>query len=216
MTPYSRRPRTSWVKAPAVGEWPANMGKGTMLRAIVGTVAVVAGFGVIERSVDAGASSAGSCMATQAYALLERGERVSVRAEPTPLAPMIGTLSGRGAEGELATSEVTIMGSQSGWARIALATAPGYASAGASSQSFGWVPADLLTVDSRVDGAITVYDSPGPLGSAIATVAGDDTKFRVLGCRRSWLQVVNARHGIVWIDKRSAREEGCRGKPGKD
>ena len=184
-----------------------------MLRAFVGTVAVVAGFGVIERSVDAGTGSAGSCMATQAYALLERGERVSVRAEPTPLAPVIGTLSGRGAEGELAASALTIMGSQSGWVRIALDTAPGYASAGASSQSFGWVPAKLLTVDARVEGAITIYDRPGLLGSAIAVVAGDDMKFRVLGCRRNWLQVVNARHGIVWIDKWCARQEGCRRAP---
>ena len=36
-------------------------------------------------------------------------------------------------------------------------------------------------------------------------------KFRVLGCRGTWLQVVNARHGHVWIDKWCAREEGCRG-----
>ena len=26
-------------------------------------------------------------------------------------------------------------------------------------------------------------------------------KFRVLGCRGDWLQVINARHGNVWIDK---------------
>ncbi len=186
-----------------------------MLRAIIGTAAVLAGFGVLERSVDASTGYAGSCTATQAYALLQRGEMISVRAEPTPQAAMIGTLAGRAAShategGELARSEVTIMGSQSGWARIALNTTQGYA-AGASSPSFGWVPADLLTVDARVDGAITVYDRPGLLGSAVATIEGDDMKFRVLGCRGSLLQVVNARHGNVWIDKWCAREEGCRG-----
>ena len=103
------------------------------------------------------------------------------------------------------------MGSQSGWARIALNTAQGYAAADAAPQSFGWVPADLLTVDARVDGTITLYDRPDLLGSAIATIEGDDMKFRVLGCRGTRLQVVNARHGHVWIDKWCAREEGCRG-----
>ncbi len=47
-----------------------------MLRAIIGTVAVLAGFGVLERSVDASTGYAGSCTATQAYALLQRGEMV--------------------------------------------------------------------------------------------------------------------------------------------
>lgn len=180
-----------------------------MLRAIIGTVAVVAGFGVLERSVDASTGYAGSCMATQAYALLQPGEPVSIRAEPTPQAAVIGTLSGRIMQGDLGRSEVTIMGSQSGWARIALDSAPGYA--GTTSPSFGWVPADLLMVDARVDGTITVYDRPSLLGSAVARIEGDDMKFRVLGCRGSWLQVVNARHGNVWIDKWCAREEGCRG-----
>lgn len=182
-----------------------------MLRAIIGTAAVLAGFGVIERSVDASTGYAGSCTATQAYALLQRGETVSVRAEPTPRAAVIGTLSGRAAKGELARSQVTIMGSQSGWARIALNTTQGYAAASDTPQSFGWMPADLLTVDARVDGTITAYDRPGLLGSTVATIEGDDMKFRVLGCRGNLLQVVNARHGNVWIDKWCAREEGCRG-----
>ena len=182
-----------------------------MLRAIIGTAAVLAGFGVLERSVDASTGYAGSCTATQAYALLQRGETVPVRAEPTPQAAVIGALSGRAAKGELARSQVTIMGSQSGWARIALNTAQGYAADGAAPQSFGWMPADLLTVDARVDGTITAYDRPDLLGSAIATIEGEDMKFRVLGCRGSRLQVVNARLGHVWIDKWCAREEGCRG-----
>ena len=182
-----------------------------MLRAIIGTAAVLAGFAVLERSVDASTGHAGSCTATQAYALLQRGEMVPVRAEPTPQAAVIGTLAGRAAKGEQARSEVTITGSQSGWARIALNTAQGYAATDAAPQSFGWVPADLLTVDARVEGTITAYDRPGLLGSAVATIEGDDMKFRVLGCRGPWLQVVNARHGNVWIDKWCAREEGCRG-----
>jgi hypothetical protein len=186
-----------------------------MLRAIIGTAAVLAGFGVLERSVDASTGQAGSCTATQAYALMQRGETVSVRAEPTPQAAVIGTLSARpgshAAKGdELARSQVTIMGSQSGWARVALNTAQGYAAAD-TAQSFGWVPADLLTVDARVSGTITAYDRPDLLGSAVGTIEGGDIKFRVLGCRGSWLQVVNARHGNIWIDKWCAREEGCRG-----
>lgn len=128
-----------------------------MLRAIIGTVAVLAGFGVLERTVDASTGYAGSCISTQAYALLQRGGMVSVRAEPTPQA------------------------------------------------------ADLLMVDGRVEGTITAYDRPGLLGSAVATIEGDDMKFRVLACRGSLLQVVNARHGNVWIDKGCAREEGGRG-----
>lgn len=182
-----------------------------MLRAIIGTAAVLAGFAVLERSVDASTGYAGSCTATQAYALLQRGETIPVRAEPTPHAAVIGALSGAAAKGEQARSQVTIMGSQSGWARIALNTAQGYAADGAAPQSFGWLPADLLTVDARVDGTITAYDRPDLLGSAIATVEGDDMKFRVLGCRGTRLQVVNARLGHVWIDKWCAREEGCRG-----
>ncbi|HKH67151.1 MAG TPA: hypothetical protein VKA75_07245 [Reyranella sp.] len=182
-----------------------------MLRAIIGTVAVLAGFGVLERSVDASTGQAGSCTATQAYALVQRGETVPVRAEPTLQATVIGTLSGRAVSGELARSQVTIMGSQSGWARIALNTAQDYVAADAAPQSFGWMPADLLTVDARVDGTITLTDRPDLLGSAIATIEGDDMKFRVLGCRGTRLQVVNARHGHVWIDKWCAREEGCRG-----
>src|SRR6185295_10118089 len=122
--------------------WEGN----TMLRAIIGTVAVLAGFGVLERSVDASTGHAGTCTATQAYALPQRGEAISVRREPTPQAAVVGDLSGR-------RIEVTVTGSQNGWARIALNTAPGYTAAG-SSPSFGWIPADLLTVDARVDGTI--------------------------------------------------------------
>ena len=183
-----------------------------MLRAIIGTTAVLAGFAVLERSVDASTGLAGSCTPTQAYTQLPRGEAVPVRTEPTPQAAVIGSLSGHSIAGsDLSRSEVTITGSQSGWARIALNTAQGYSAAGSALQSFGWIPADALTVDARVDGSITVYDWPGLLGGAVATIEGGDTKFRLLGCRGNWLQVINASHGNVWIDKWCAREDGCRG-----
>jgi hypothetical protein len=182
-----------------------------MIRAIVGTVAVLAGFAVLERSVDASTGQAGSCTPTEAYALLPRGEAVPVRTDPTPQAAVIGTLSGRrGGTTDLARAAVTITGSQNGWARIVLATAHDYSPAG-TARLYGWVPADLLAVDARVDGVITVYDRPGMMGRALTTIEGDDMTFRVLGCRNDWLQVINARHGNVWIDKWCAREEGCRG-----
>ncbi len=182
-----------------------------MIRAIVGTVAVLAGFAVLERSVDASTGQAGSCTPTEAYALLPRGEAVPVRTDPTPQAAVIGTLSGRrGGATDLARAAVTITGSQNGWARIALGSAHDYSPAGAA-RLFGWIPADLLAVDARVDGVITIYDRPGMMGRALTTIEGDDMKFRVLGCRSDWLQVINARHGNVWIDKWCAREDGCRG-----
>ena len=53
------------------------------IRAIIGTVAVLAGLAVLERSVDASTGQAGSCTATQAYALLQPGEAVPVRLEPS-------------------------------------------------------------------------------------------------------------------------------------
>ena len=181
-----------------------------MIRAIVGTVAVLAGFAVLERSVDASTGHAGSCTSTQAYALLPRGEAVDVRSEPTPQAAVLGTLSARlGPVGGQARLQVTITGSQSGWARIALNAARDY-SANGTVQPYGWIPADLLTVDARVDGVITVYSQPGLLGETLTTIEGDDMKFRVLGCRDDWLQVINARHGNVWIDRWCAREDGCR------
>ena len=184
-----------------------------MIRAIIGTIAVLAGFAVLERSVDASTGLAGTCTPTQAYAMLHRGETVPVRSEPTPEATVVGSLAGRsGIKADAARSVVTVTASQSGWARIALSTAADYRDADAEAmQPYGWVPADLLAVDARVDGPITVYSRPGLLGRALTTIEGDDVKFRVLGCRGEWLQVINARHGNVWIDKWCAREDGCRG-----
>ena len=64
-----------------------------MIRAVIGTVAVLAGFAVVERSSDASTGQAGSCKITQAYALLHPGEQVPVRAQPTPEAPVVGALA---------------------------------------------------------------------------------------------------------------------------
>lgn len=182
-----------------------------MVRAIIGTVAVLAGLGVLERSVDASTGAAGSCTPTRAYALLQRGEAVSVRGEASPQAAVIGSLLGRRVgSGDTTRADVTMTGSQGGWARIALGTADGFRGEGGPGKAYGWIPADLLAVDARVDGVITVYDRPGLLGGPVATIEGDDMRFRVLGCRGSWLQVINARHGNVWIDRWCGREDGCR------
>lgn len=164
------------------------------MRAIIGTVAVLAGFAVVERSVDASAGEAGSCKSAEAYTSLQPGELVAVRRQPTPEAAVSGTL---------AASTVTVISSQSGWARIALASGP--------AGQYGWIPADRLMVDARVDGAITAYSRPGLLGRKLARIEGEDTRFRVLGCRGDWLQVISERHGNLWIDRWCARAEGCRG-----
>ena len=81
---------------------------------------------------------------------------------------------------------------------------------GSTSRQFGWVPADLLTVDARIDGAITTYSRPGLLGHPTGRIENENGQFRVLGCRGDWMQVINERHGNTWIDKWCAREEGCR------
>ena len=180
-----------------------------MIRAIIGTVAVLAGFAVLENSVDASTGQAGSCRATQAYALLHPGEQLPIRAVPTPEGKVVGALATKNMTAALSTSLVTVVGSQSGWARIALG-GKDYTAIDGTPQQFGWVPADLLTVDTRIDGAITTYSRPGLLGVALGRIEGEDQKFRVLGCRGDWLQVINATRGNVWIDRWCAKEEGCR------
>lgn len=155
-----------------------------MIRAVIGTVAVLAGFAVVERSVDASTGQAGSCTPTDAYALLQPGESVAVRAEPTSHAALVGTL--RGEE----RVSVRMSGSQSGWARIPIAD---------GSQGYGWVLADQLRVDAKPSSAL--YSRPGPMGQKLATLDSGAGSFRVLGCRGSWIQVINARNGAVWIDK---------------
>ena len=180
-----------------------------MIRAIIGTVAVLAGFAVLENSVDASTGLAGSCKATQAYALLRPGEQLPVRAVPTPEGKVVGALATTNVTKDLSASVLTIVGSQSGWARIELG-GKDYTAIDGAAQQFGWIPADQLTVDTRIDGAITTFSRPGLLGEELGRIEGEDQKFRVLGCRGDWLQVINAERGNVWIDRWCAREEGCR------
>ena len=53
-----------------------------MIRAMIGTVAVLAGFAVVERSVDASTGQGGTCSPVDTYALVQPGESLAVRAEP--------------------------------------------------------------------------------------------------------------------------------------
>ena len=180
-----------------------------MIRAIIGTVAVLAGFAVLENSVDASTGLAGSCKATQAYALLRPGEQLPVRAVPTPEGKVVGALATTNVTKDLSASVLTIVGSQSGWARIALG-GKDYTAIDGTAPKFGWIPADLLTVDTRIDGAINMFSQPGLFGVELGRIEGENQKFRVLGCRGDWLQVINAQRGNVWIDRWCARQEGCR------
>ena len=180
-----------------------------MIRAIIGTVSVLAGFAVLEQSVDASTGLAGSCKAAQAYALLQPGQPLLVRATPTPEGVVVGSLASRDMSREVVTTGVTLVSSQAGWARIALGGAD-YTAVDGQRQS-GWVPADALAVSSRLDGQVGMFSKPGLLGQQIGTIKNEDLQFRVLGCRGEWLQVINAEKGNVWIDRWCAREEGCRG-----
>jgi hypothetical protein len=180
------------------------------IRAIIGTVAVLAGFAVLERSVDASTGQAGSCKATQAYVTLHPGDRIVVRAQPTPEASVVGVIAA-GTQADLTTATVTMNSSLSGWARIALNTAQDYTGLDATSpRSFGWIPADQLTVDTRVEGTITTYSRPSLMGVVTGKIEHKDEKFRVLGCRGELLQVINADQGNTWIDKWCSKAEGCR------
>jgi hypothetical protein len=179
------------------------------IRAIIGTVAVLAGFAVLEHSVDASTGQAGSCKATQAYVTLHPADRIMVRAQPTPEAPVLGLIAAGKA---VATTSVTMTSSMSGWARIALDAAADYTALDATApRAFGWMPADLLTVDTRVDGTITTYSRPSLMGVVTGTIEHQDMQFRVLGCRGELLQVINASQGNTWIDKWCSKAEGCRG-----
>ena len=181
-----------------------------MIRAVIGTVSVLAGFAVLEQSVDASTGLAGSCKATQAYALLQATEALPVLATPTPEGTVIGTLASRAMSRDVSPSAVTITGSQSGWARIALGGAD-YTAVDGSRRQYGWVPADSLAVSSRLEGDVTLFTKPGLLGQEIGKIKNENLQFRVLGCRGEWLQVINAEKGNVWIDRWCAKEEGCRG-----
>lgn len=212
-----------WEEWPMDGDPPAKCVWGifTMIRGIIGTLAVLAAFAVIETSSGASTGSLNlggdTCTPAQAYALLQPGEGLAIRAEPTPHGEVIGHLSVLDAADDAPlVVTVTLTASQSGWARIALQpSAREFSAAGdaapSPAPSHGWMPADLLTVDARVDGPIAMHSRPGLMGRALGTIRNDTVKFRVLGCRGAWLQVINARDGNVWIDKWCARpDEGCR------
>lgn len=178
-----------------------------MIRAVISTVAVLAGFAVVEGSVDASTGhSVGSCKPTEAYAVLQPGETLLVRAQPTPEAPVLGTLAAAGKSAPM----VTVVGSQGGWAQIS-SNSKDDATDGSRSHPYGWLPADRLAVDTQLDGKVTLYSRPGLLGVEIGHIQGENQKFRVLGCRDELLQVINARVGNVWIDRWCSREAGCRG-----
>ena len=179
-----------------------------MMRAIIGTVAVLAGFAVLEDSVDASTGLAGTCKAAQAYALLPAGEQLAVRATPAPEGAVVGMIVPREMAQDLSSTTVTMIGSQGGWARIVLGGAD-YTAADAVPRQTGWIPADALTVGTGLDSPVKIYNRPGLLGYAMGKV--QDQQFRVLGCKGEFLQVINADKGNVWLDRWCARREGCRG-----
>ncbi|HEY6982014.1 hypothetical protein [Reyranella sp.] len=180
-----------------------------MIRAIMGTIAVLAGFAVVETSNGAGLGPAGSCKVTEAYMLLRPGERVLVRAEPTPEGTVLAALAARDTGAELTPLVVTVTGSKKGWARITLSPED-YAAGDGRPHAHGWLPADVLAVNTRLDGVVTVYDRPGLLGDVIGRIENQDQTFRMLGCRGSLLQVINATEGNIWIDRWCAKARGCR------
>ena len=173
-----------------------------MIRAIIGTVAVLAGFAVVENSVDASTGVAGSCKASETFVMLRPGEQLPVRAAPTPGAVVVGAFATQDMSRDVALSVVTLIGSRSGWARIAL-NSRDYSALDGSAARYGWIPADQLLVDTRADMPTTMKNNPGLLGSTVGRIEGQKT-FRVLGCRGEFLHVINAQQGNVWIDHWSA------------
>jgi hypothetical protein len=179
-----------------------------MMRAVIGTVAVLAGFAVLEESVDASTGLAGSCKAAQAYALLPVGEALAVRAAPTPEGAVVGMIVPHEMVQDLSSASVTMISSQGGWAHIVVG-GPDYTALDSAARQTGWIPADALAVDTHLDTPTKVYSRPGLLGHEIGKA--QDMQFRVLGCKGEFLQVINADKGNVWLDRWCARPEGCRG-----
>jgi hypothetical protein len=179
-----------------------------MMRAVIGTVAVLAGFAVLEDSVDASTGLAGSCKAAQAYALLPPGEQLAVRATPTPEGAVVGMIVPREMAKDLSTTTVTMISSQGGWARIVVGGAD-YTAIDKAPRQTGWIPADALSVDTHLDGPTAIYSRPGLMGHEIGKA--QDMQFRVLGCKGEFLQVINADKGNVWLDRWCSRPDGCRG-----
>lgn len=178
-----------------------------MMRAVIGTVAVLAGFAVLEDSVDASTGLAGSCKAAQAYALMPVGEQLAVRAAPTPEGAVVGMIVPGEMVQDLSTATVTMISSQAGWARIVVG-GPDYTAIDKTPRLTGWIPADALSVDTRLDMPAKIYNRPGLLGHEIGKA--QDMQFRVLGCKGEFLQVINADKGNVWLDRWCDRPDGCR------
>ena len=179
-----------------------------MMRAVIGTVAVLAGFAVLEDSVDASTGLAGSCKVAQAYALMPAGEQLAVRATPTPEGAVVGMIVPREMAQDLSTTTVTMISSQGGWARIVVG-GPDYTAIDKTQRQTGWIPADVLSVDTHLDTPTKIYSRPSLIGVELGKV--QDQQFRVLGCKGEFLQVINADKGNVWLDRWCARHEGCRG-----
>jgi hypothetical protein len=181
-----------------------------MMRAVIGTVAVLAGFAVLEDSVDASTGLAGSCKAAQAYALLPAGEQLAVRAAPTPDGAVVGMIVPRemATAQDLSATTVTMVSSQAGWARIVVG-GPNYSATDSAPRQTGWIPADALSVDTHLDKPVKIFSRPGLLGHDLGKA--QDMQFRVLGCKGEFLQVINADKGNVWLDHWCARPDGCRG-----
>ncbi|MBS0524613.1 MAG: hypothetical protein JSS04_13375 [Proteobacteria bacterium] len=179
-----------------------------MMRAVIGTVVVLAGLAVLEESVDASTGLAGSCKAAQAYALMPAGEPLVVRATPTPEGAVVGMIVPREMARDLSSATVTMIGSQGGWAHIVVG-GPDYTAIDKVTRQTGWIPADALSVDTHLDTPVKIYDRPGLLGHGIGKV--QDMQFRVLGCKGEFLQVINADKGNVWLDRWCSRQDGCRG-----
>jgi hypothetical protein len=179
-----------------------------MMRAIIGTVAVLAGFAVLEDTVDASTGLAGSCKAAQAYALLPAGEQLAVRATPTPEGQVVGMIVPREMVQDLSSTTVTMIGSQAGWARIVVG-GPDYTAVDAAPRQTGWIPADALSVGTHLGSPTKIYSRPGLMGVEVGKV--QDMQFRVLGCKGEFLQVINAEKGNVWLDRWCAKPDGCQG-----
>ncbi len=156
-----------------------------MIRVIIGTIAVLAGFAVVERSVDARTGQPGSCASIVVHALSPPQDSVTVRSGPTMNSSTTGALRGGTA--------VSLSAARGGWAHIATTHAP---------YLEGWAPADQLWTGVKAGRAL--YSLPGPLGRLLATPYADAESFRVLGCHGPWLHVINARTGAGWIDNRQS------------
>ncbi|WP_421997106.1 hypothetical protein [Reyranella sp.] len=128
-----------------------------MLRAIIGTVAVLAGFSVVQHAVEAG-GDADFCGLSASLALLP-GEGVVVRDRPAPEAAALGSIAAGPAEA--ARPVVTVTGRHGGWARLDLGTASGFTAAPGSRPDSGWIPAERLRPGGRTAEPLVLRAFPG-------------------------------------------------------